>query len=823
MKKPDLKALLPHFIVVVLFFIAGYIFFMPNFQHKNHSESDMSQFNASTTEIIKYRQKDGRDPGWTNAIFSGMPTQIMVGKSSKSLVNKVSYLAPFSSWTKYPFQILFINMIGFYILLICFKIDVWLSAAAAVGYALATYSISSIEAAHYTKVLSMGMMPAVLGGFYLLIRKKYLPGLFVMAFHLALQTRFNHYQISYYTLLSLLIFGVVFAVFTIKNKELKHLALVFSLSVVAIAAGFLTDIGQLRSTFEYAKSSMRGGSELAETSNEENPGNVTTKGLSRDYAFQWSYGIGETFTTIIPGFAGGSTAETPGKSSAMYKNLIANGVSPAQALNIAKQPLPAYYGSMPMTSGPVYIGAVFFFLFVLGIILVKDWIKWPIIALVAFSILISWGKNLGFLNNLLFDYLPYYNKFRTPMMALSIAQFAVPLLALLGLNRFIKDDRPNVKKMKDLKLAVYIAGGAVAVFGLLFSFFYDYAGANDTRVFGENNQVLVDAMMAERASMLRMDALRTLVLIGLCFGAMWAWMNKKITQNVFYGAVAVLIIFDLGGVAKRYLPWSEFKFKDKDVNAEIQPTNADKAIMQDPSIHYRVFDLAHDPFNDNTSAKFHKLIGGYHPAKLSRYQDLIANQISKQNQKVIDMLNTRYLIGRPEGSQEEVSQPRPTALGNAWFVNSLTYVKGARSEMNAMTNLDPATQAVADELFKKELGAETSFAPDSLDKITLTSYHPDTMNYTAISKNGGLAVFSEIYYQPGWDAYIDNKPVTHGRVNYILRGLKIPAGEHQIRFVFEDKEEKTDHTIELLSSLFILLIIPAMLLMYFKRREETQA
>lgn len=819
MNKFDFKSLAPHALIAVLFFLAAYIFFMPNFQHKNHSESDMSQYNASTTEINKYKDKDGEFPGWTNAIFSGMPTQIMVGKTSKSIVNYFNYLSPFESWTKYPFKIIFINMIGFYILMLCFKVDKWLAAAGAIAYSLGTYSISSIEAAHYTKVLAMGMLPAVIGGFYLIIKKKYLPGLFVMAFHLAIQTRFYHYQISYYTLLSLLIFGLVFAGFAIKQKEYKHLAFVFLLSCVGIAAGFLSDIGQLRSTLEYSKSSMRGGSELAGAVTDENAPstNVTKDGLSIDYAFGWSYGIGESFTTIIPSFAGGSTSEEPGKGSAMYKSLIANNVPTAQAIGLVKQPLPMYHGAMPMTSGPVYFGAILMFLFVLGILIIKDWIKWPIIALVIFSFVISWGKNLGFINNLLFEYLPYYNKFRTPMMALSIAQFAAPLLGLLGLNQWINDTRPVPQKMKDLKMAVYITGGIVFVFGILFSFFYDFGSINDERI---GNQTIVDALIVERGSMMRMDAFRSLVLIGLTFGALWAWSNNKITKKLMYGAFAVLVIFDLGGVAKRYLPWDEFKYKDKDMASDIQASQADLQILQDKDLHYRVFDLARDPFNDNTSAKFHKLIGGYHPAKLSRYQDLIANQISKQNQNVLDMLNNKYVIGKPEGVDQEIAQQRPNALGNAWFVSSLKYTQSAKAEMDALTTLIPANDAVADESFAKILGSDLNFNKDSSDKITLLSYHPDKLDYESNSTNGGLAVFSEIYYQPGWNAMIDSKPVEHGRVNYILRGLKVPAGKHTITFQFVDTEAKTDHTIELLSSIFIMLLLPTSLFLFFRRKEE---
>jgi hypothetical protein len=806
--------------IIALFIFVGMAYFWPNFEHKNHSESDMSQHKTATTEIDKYREKDGKNPNWTNAIFSGMPTQIMVGKTSKSVIVKLNYLTPFESWTKYPFEIILLNMLGFYILLLCFGVDKWLAAGGAIAYSLATYSISSIEAAHYTKVLAMGMMPAVIGGFYLLIQKKYLMGLFVLAFHFAIQSHFVHYQITYYTMLSILVFGLGFAVHAVKAKEFKHLMLVILLSLTGFSLGLVTDLGQLRSTYSYSAQSMRGGSELADSNPTEpnKQGNTVTKnGLDIEYAFRWSYGISESFTALIPGFSGGSNQEKTSKRSAMYKHLLANGVPAADANRIVTQGLPLYHGSMPMTSGPVYFGAILIFLFVLGTIIIKDWIKWPLIALVVFSFFLAWGRHLGFLNNFLFEYLPMYNKFRTPMMSLSIAQVALPLMGLLAFHRLLVDPRPFTKKMENLKLAFYITGGIVVVFGILFSFFYDFAAEGDKQI---TQTVITDGLMLQRESMLRFDAFRSLVFISLCFGLIWALFKKKIEKPAFYAAFIVLMVLDLGGIAKRYLPWEEFKYKDSLVDADMEPTASDKMILQDKDLHYRVFDLARDPFNDNTSAKFHKLIGGYSPAKMSRYQDLISNQIAKNNEKVLDMLNCKYIIGRNKETEQELSQMRPTAYGNAWFVSDLKWVRSPKQEMDALTSLDPRTTAVADKKFEKALRWKQVPPPDSLDEIKLLSYHPDTMIYESNSKNGGLAVFSEIYYQPGWQAFIDDMPFDHGRVNYVLRAMQLPSGKHRVKFIWEDKEAKTDHTVELTSSIAIVLLLPLSLLFYFRRKED---
>lgn len=799
-----IKKFIPHLIALLLFAAVSYIYFMPNFNGKVHSESDMFQGNAMSTEIDKYEEVEGTLPLWTNSIFFGMPSQILRGRESNNLLKDVNYLTPFKS-AKYPFRIMFLSLLGFYILMLCMKVNYKLAIVGAIAYAFATFTISSIEAAHYTKALAMALMPAILGGFVLLTRKKYFLGALVLAFNLGLQTYYYHYQISYYTMIMLVIAGVVYAIFKIREGE--HMQ-VIKVAVISLLAGFLA-LGscyqKIKSTQDYAKNSMRGGSELAATS--VTPGsNIDAKGLSEEYAFQWSYGIFETLTGIIPRFVGGSSSEPITKSTDFYKQT-------------KSKVAPTYYGDMPFTGGPIYFGALVVFLFVLGIIVSEGWVKWSFIAIGAVSLILAWGKNFGFINSFLFNNLPFYNKFRTPMMAFSIVQVVIPALGIYGLAKFLGSKESKARKLEILKLTGYIVGGIIVGFGLVFSIGYSYEGFGDGRFQG--NPGIVDLLVDLRKSLLRMDALRSLVFAGIGFGVLWLFIKDKIKETSIYAIFGIVMLFDLGGVAMRYLSWDDFNIRvPKHAKmAPVEPRQADLQIMQDKS-YYRVYDMSRDPFNDNTGAIFHKMIGGYHPAKLSRYQDIISRHLQKNNQKVLDMMNAKYLIGKMENSEEVIAQIRPTALGNAWFVNEVKFVSNAANEIDFLNNFDPKNTAVARDEFKTILsGASVS---DSLDRIELISYHPDTMVYKYTAKSAAAAVFSEMYYEDLWQAYIDGEPMEHARVNYILRGAKLPAGSHTVTFIAEDKSVNKDLMIERVSSAVILAGFPIYLLFFFLKKDRVE-
>jgi hypothetical protein len=829
-------------IPLALCLLISILYTMPTFQGKIHSQSDVNQGLLSMTEAKTYQEKDGELPYWTNAIFSGMPTTLIVGRPSDNLVARFNQLF---FKTLFPFRIMIVNMLGFMVLLLALRIHPWLALAGATAYAFATYSISSVEAAHYTKCLAMGVLPAILGGFIMILNRNYIWGFFTMAFSLSLQIYYFHYQITFYTLLVLLVFGTFYLILNLRNKDVKHLTIGALLAITAGILGVGSNIVKLKNTSEYSKQSMRGGSALAKDNNDnqaqaEEGGDtqVGSKGLNIDYAYSWSYGIGETFTLFIPGFAGRSSNEDLGTGSSLYKELTQKGVDRSQATEFAKQ-APMYFGNMPFTSGPVYIGAAVFFLFILGLWTVKDPIKWPILIAIGLSVGIAWGKYFPLLNEFLFYNIPYYNKFRTPMMALTIAQVMIPLLGILGLQRWLTGDFKTQEKQDILKKTGLIAGGLVLLIGVLGSFMRDYSAPGDERM----ESWLVELLHDARANMVLKDSFRSLLYIGLAFGLLWFWLKGTFKDVAVHYGLLLIMLLDLGTLGWHYLGWDDYKFKYR-AEPMVEITGADQQILQDKDKHYRVFELTpnRDPFSDNRGSRFHKLINGYHPAKLSIYQDLILNHLGKYNEKVLDMLNCKYLIGYDKAGNA-TPQLRETAMGNAWFVQRLEWKADARTEIDALkdgrkpendsipsnianseSGFEPAVYAVAqkqnDNLNNEEiLGKQTEFRVDSAADISLYSYHPDTLVYSSNNNHEGLAVFSELYY-PGWRAYIDGKEVPHGRVNYALRGLKIPAGEHKVMFVFRPEKGNALGKVELAGSLLIILILPAAILLGRRTRKE---
>ena len=820
---------------------------LPTFRGKIHSQSDVNQGLLSMTEAKKYEKQDGKLPYWTNSIFSGMPTTLIIGRPSDNLIAKFNLIF---TKTLYPYRIMVVNMVGFMILLLAFRVNPWLALGGSLAYAFATYSISSIEAAHYTKCLAMGVMPAILGGLIMILNRNYLWGLFTMAFSLSLQIYYFHYQITFYTLVILLVFGLFYAVYQLKQKAVTHVLLGGLLAVGAGALGVGTNIVKLKSTSDYSSQSMRGGSALAGTQQqgaEENSGSeVSGEGLNMKYAFDWSYGIGESISLFIPGYVGRSSNEDLGEGS-FYDGLIDAGMDRANAKSWASG-APMYFGDMPFTSGPVYIGAAVFLLFILGLFVVKDAVRWPILITLAISLFLAWGRHFPLLNEWLFENLPYYNKFRTPMMALTIAQVMIPLLGILGLQRWMSDDIKMADKWEQLKKTGIVAGGLVLLFGLIGSFARDFEAARDGELL-ENlrrngAESLYQVILDGRAGLVRSDSLRSLLFMALMFGALWMWMKGRLKHAGLYAAVLVVGFLDLGTIAWHYLGWDDYKFKYR-TEPLIEMTQADEQIMKDADPHYRVFELTpdRDPFSSNRGAKFHKLINGYHPAKLSVYQDLILNHLGKNNEKVLDMLNCKYFIGYDK-SGGTMAQRRQTALGNAWFVDSLVWVSNPKAEIDALANFpqfdstgmmtgvigsfEPARYAVAQQLWPETktdnhvaLGKQTTYQRDSSASVKLTAYHPDKLQYSSNSAHEGIVVFSELAY-PGWKATIDGKEVPLGRVNYALRALKVPAGQHQIVMEYTDPGGSSLGKLELAGSALILLLLPAAWL-YGRRRKEEEA
>jgi Bacterial membrane protein YfhO len=614
-------------------------------------------------------------------------------------------------------------------------------------------------------------------------------GAALFAFGLTMHIRANHLQITYYLLLLILVFGVVQLVYALREKALADfLKTTVVLGVAAlIAAG--VSFGRLYTTLEYSKYSIRGKSELKEA----NSGDKASAGLDRDYAFQWSYGVGETMTLLIPNFYGGASQGALDEDSQTAQEFAKLGVPPVQMQELLKA-LPLYWGDQMFTSGPVYVGAIVCFLFVLGLLVVESRLRYWLLAATIFSMVLSWGKNFEAFNYFMFDYFPGYNKFRAVSMALVIAQIAMPLLGIYALWRLLQQTDKKAAEKKVL----YAAGitGGLCLLVALFAGMASFVAPADAQL--EQMQWPVQALRADRESMMRGDAIRSLVFILLAAGVLYFYLKQKVSATAATLALGLLILVDLWSVDKRYL--SNDDFQKRLVETHFQPSPADQLILQDKDLSYRVINLA-NPFNEARTSYFHKSVGGYHGAKLRRYQDVIDKHIAQNNLEVLNMLNTRYFI--TTDAQQPV-QRNQQALGNAWFVQKLIPVNTPDEELAALTTLHPATEAVVD---VSKFPVKDQVFGTTGGTIRLTSYAPNHLKYDANAAAGGFAVFSEIYYKDGWNAYLDGKLVDHIRVNYILRGMPLPAGQHTIEFKFEPKEYQIGNTVTLISSILMLAIV----------------
>ncbi len=808
-----IKDVKPHAIAILAFFMISFVYYSKTFSGYTHQESDVVQGLLKGTEITKYTDKDGNFPGWTNSIFGGMPSTLVKGKPSGNVVKSYNYLTPVGT-TAYPFQIMLLSFIGFYMLMNAFKVKPNWGLLAALVYGFATFSISSVEAAHYTKVLAMALMPAIIASMQWLFGGRYVLGGTTLAFNMALQIYYFHYQITFYTIICMLVLGIYYIVQLVKESKVKQLMIATAISIVAVGAGVISNASKIASTSKFAESTMRGGNDLAM----DDPNNKTKtgeKGLERTYAFNWSYGISETFTLLIPGMYGGSTGEKVPEDSEF-----------AQTTGSTSAPL--YFGDMNSTSGPIYMGAIICFLFVLGMVVVKNPIKWPLLILTLISFMLGWGGNFGILNDFLFDNLKFFNKFRTPMMAFCIAQVTMPLIGFLGLKQLLETWmlQKEQKKAgiattdddiwKKVQYTFYGVGGFCLIVALLGTTLIDLSGAVDSELKKGQNANLIPMLKDLRGSLLMKDAFRSLVYVSIAFGLLWSWYTKKLKGQTAVLLICAAAAVDLVGIDWRYLSWEEFQYKKGSIT-DVVEDQADKQILADPDLHYRVLDLTKDPFNDNTGAAFHKMIGGYDPAKLSRFQNLISEMISdrQQQDKALDMLNCKYLIGSDDKGNRGVV-PRQTALGNAWFVGELIGVAKPIDDLNRLKN-DSDLRARAGFVTNFEANktlTSKKFVVDSSATVRLTYYHPDTMNYVSNNSQDGYLVFSEMYYE-NWMATIDGKPATINKVDYTLRGLSVPAGQHKIQMYFQ-KDPNTTDGYERIASYAILLGMLVMIGLWIK-------
>jgi len=777
------KKFSPHLIVILLFVGISFTYFSPILQGKLLNMADITHHKGMSKEVTDFRESTGEEALWTNSMFSGMPAYQI---STRSNGNLIQYVAKtISLGIPRPANLLFLYLLGFYLLLLSLKVDYRLSVVGAIAFSFSSYFFIIIMAGHMTKALAIAYLPMVVAAVLFTYRGRMLLGGVLTSLTVALELYANHLQITYYLVLILLLIGIVQFVKDLKANNLPDFAKRSGVLVLAALLASGTAVTRLSTTMEYGTESTRGKSEL--TNNLDNK----TSGLDKDYATSWSYGIAETFTLLIPNFYGGASQGELTTDSETYQAIK----RAPNAKQLIKQ-LPLYWGTQPFTSGPTYAGSIVMFLFIFGLLFVKSEMRVWILLATIMSIMLAWGKNFMPLTDLFLDYFPGYNKFRAVSMILVIAEFTLPLLGFVALNKFLTTEAPENEKKKPLQLAFYIVGGLTLVFALMPNLFFDFVGGQDTSL--AKNGWPTDALQADRAELLSADAWRSFTFITLTFGAMWMFLKNKISSKYVILIVGVLVLTDMWTVNKRYLNDDNFARKSK-VQVPYQVTAADQQILRDTDPNFRVFNQSVSTFNDASTSYFHKSIGGYHGAKLKRYQELIENHIAKGNMAVLNMLNTKYFI-TPKGQ----TQQNPGAMGNAWFVNEVNIVSNADAEITALDGFNPANLAIVDTRFSEQMivGLDNSGA-----SISLTEYKPNYLKYNSTTSKEGIAIFSEIYYDKGWNAYVNGELKPHFRANYVLRGMKIPAGNHVVEFKFEPAVYHISERIALASSVLLLLLL----------------
>ena len=815
-----LKPFLPHVIAVVIFIVISFVYFYPVLEGKVLKANDSTVSKINSKEIQDFRDKNGREPLWTNSIFSGMPAYLISTHYPGNLVNK--YVDPLLRKFGMPVSVLFISMLGFYILLLVFGVNPWLAIAGAIGYGLSSFFFQILGAGHNTQAIALAYMAPMIAGIYYSYRKDALKGAIFTAFVVALEIQANHPQITYYTIICLLVFVIVEFIFSIKNKTvlsfLKTSALLIIPFIIAIGINFAS----LYTTYEYGKYSIRGKSDL--TTVDKN----TTSGLNKDYITFWSYGVDETFNLLIPDYKGGSSRSFD-RNSETFKALAKNGNQ--SAIN----QLQKYWGTQNSTDGPHYVGAIVLFLFVLGLVLIKGPEKWWLVIATVLSIMLSWGKNFMPFSNLFIDYFPGYNKFRAVTMILVIAEFCIPLLGFLALRNIFNGTTTRKEIIKGLKIAVGMTCGFILLTIIIPGIAGSFLGENENQF----PEWLKSALIIDRKGLLRIDAFRSLIFIILSAGVILGFILEKIRKEYAILIISLLVLIDLWTVDRRYLNADHFE-RPSTIQKSFTPSTADAFILKDRS-DYRVFNFM-GAFSDNTpTSYFHKSVGGYHGAKMERYQELIdsciypeLSKFSAAGQKAqsveelqkaldstplpsLDMLNTKYLIYNPDADP----LINKNALGNSWFVEKPVMAENANYEISFVKTLDPSKQATIDNVFKNQI-LKSSYPVLENEKIELTSYQPDELLYKSHATEEKLAVFSEIYYPAGWKCFIDGKESKYFRTDWVLRGMIIPAGDHDIKFVFRPSSYYTGNKVSLASSILLILLFVGYFSAKYIRKSKTE-
>ncbi|ATV30816.1 YfhO family protein [Prevotella intermedia] len=833
-----LKKCLPDAIVVALFAVISFAYFLvPVSQGKILFRHDSQAGVGMGQELTEYEQRTGEVTRWTNSLFSGMPTyQISPAYSSTDGLSAV--MAAYHLWLPDYVWFLFAYLLGFYILLRAFNFRQSLAALGSILWAFSSYFLIIIAAGHLWKVMALAYLPPMIAGVVLAYRGKYLWGFIVTAVFTAFEVKANHVQMTYYYLFIVLFMVVAYLVQAIREKRLQHFLKASGVLVAAALIGVAINISNLYHTWEYQKESMRGKSELTKA----NSANQTSSGLDRDYITQWSYGVDETLTLLVPDAKGGASVPLSQNATAMAK---AN----PEVQNMLPQlyeAVPQYFGTQPGTSGPVYVGAFVLFLFVLGLFIVKTPLKWALLAATILSVLLSWGHNFMGFTNFFLDYVPMYAKFRTVASILVIAEFTIPLLAALALKRIVDEPTVLTKNMKFVYASLALTAGVALVMALMPSMMGPFVSEQERQMLSgiqgmtpDVQNMMLSSIATMRAAMVSADAWRSIIVIIIGVAMLLLFKAQKIKPLYLIVGISALCLIDLWQVDKRYLNDEMFVPKSERDTPQ-QATATDMEILKDKALSYRVLNFASGAFNENNTSYFHKSIGGYHPAKLRRYQEMIDKYIAPEMQAamqaigskggvmsevdgrkvfpMLNMLNAKYFIVPLQGNATTQLQ-NPYAQGNGWFVDKLTYVADANAEYAEVGKIDVSHEAVADKKFEAVLGQTA--ANDSTASVVLNKYEPNSLTYTVNSAKGGVVVFSEVYY-PGWSATIDGQPAELGRVNYILRALNVKAGKHEVVLEFHPSSISTTETIAYVALIALLLAICAALFVEWKKQKAAK-
>jgi len=790
------KAVITNICVIALFILASLVYFYPVLQGKAIFQSDIAQYKGMSKERNDYKELTGEESYWTNSAFGGMPTYQLGANYPHDYIKKLDRLIRF---LPRPADYLFLYLIGFYVLMLCLKVEYRLAVLGALAFGFSTYLIIILGVGHNAKAHALGYIPMVLGGIVLVFRKKYLLGFILTALAMALEINANHYQMTYYFMLLVLVLGLVHLIYAIKDKKLKHYFVSVGILIAAVALSIATNATGLMATKEYADWSTRGKSEL--TIKPDGSAKKIQKGLDRDYITYYSYGITESLDLFVPRMFGGSGNEDLGKNSKVYEYLTGQGLSPTKALEVSG--LYLYWGPHPASgpAGPAYVGAIIVFLFILGLIVIRGKKKWWLLFGTILSLLLSWGKNFPALTDFMIDYFPLYNKFRAVSSIQVVLELCFPLLAILGLRELFKSNVKATKKLTALKLSFFITLG-LGVFIFLLKGFFDFEGSNDETYRQYFGDPLLDILRRDREAVYVSDTIRSLIFVLLTAVALWLFIKEKLGKNLVTLVLGALILFDLIGVSLRYVNKDDF-VRQRNVNTPFQANQIDELIKQDNSV-FRVFD-PQEGLNGARTSYFHNSVGGYHAAKPRQLQDLFEHHLYQNNIEVLNMLNVKYIIQQDE---EGNSFPavNDNTNGNAWFVEQLKFVKSANDEIQGLKGFESKKQAVINTNTYPTV-TKSNYVVDSTASIQLLDYRPNYIKYQSANTDDGFAVFSEMHYPSGWNAFVDGKAAPHYKVNYALRGIKVPAGEHEIEFKFEPEIIQTGSKIALGSSILLGLII----------------